>query len=282
MVKVELTTKQAEELKNHYILELEKLQQRSAEILSLLKSIGQESASAFPTDSGRIAKPLPVAAAPATTAPSQPAENKPKRRGRPTNNPPWSEYVVDLLKEKEKPLTKEQIFKTYQKQHGINLAGSKSAMASLNQALQRLRVRKNLITSIPREGKRGNFYKLNTNPVAPVEEKKPAQEVKEVKAVKKPTEEKGSKYNWPQFIVDTLIKTKRVLTRKDFLNHAMVHFSIPDREKSATLGKISPVITQMVKGSKRLKTVKKPGFRGSHYGLVEWFDDNKKLIPEFK
>ena len=146
MIKVELTPGQAEELRNHYILELEKLQERSAEILRLLKSMGHETGT----------EKHPVKEAQAETPPPPPQTREEK-----TTNPRWSQYVVKLLKEKGKPLSKDQIFKTYEKEHNVNLSNSKAAKNSLSQSLHWLKTQKDMIISRPRKGKRGNLYEIN-------------------------------------------------------------------------------------------------------------------------
>jgi len=277
MIHIELTPKQAEELKNHYLLELEKLSQRSAEIIQLLSKLVHE-----PMISEKppvIYTPPPFVQVEDIKPAQQPDVNL-KRRGRPTNNPDWHNYIPQILREHDKPMTKDQIFKSYQKQYHVNLAGSKSAKSLLTQTLQRLRVRYNLLTSIKQKGHKGNFYSL----------RKPGDNSPAVIAPKELTskDEPGvalpanTKYNWGQFITDTLSKNKRILSLKDITHYAMVHYSIDEREKKATYGKISPVLSQLSKSKDKIRPVRKDGVSRKYYGLSEWFNGKGELITLFK
>jgi hypothetical protein len=89
-------------------------------------------------------------------------------------------------------------------------------------------------------------------------------------------------FNWPEFVQETLSKTKRVLTAQEFLKHAMIYYNIPENKKSNTRGKLAPALSRLEKTNKTLKSVKKKGVIGRSYGLSEWFDGNGNLKPEFK
>lgn len=282
MVQIELTPKQVEELKDHYILELEKLQQRSSEIMGILNKLIHGPI--------RVEKPIEKPVETLTKRPGRkvkvkkPAEQPEKiikRRGRPSNNPDWSNYIIQILKEKDKPLSREQILKSYQKQNKVDLSASKGALVSLNQSLQRLRVKHNLITSTRLKGKKGSLYSLTGQSAKAVVRGRPRKQ-KEKPVVEKKQRAENSKHNWPQFIVETLEKNKRLLSLKDFLNHAIVHFNIPPHDKKATYGRISPVLTQMVNKKDKIRTAKKEGFPFKFYGLNEWFNSNNELITVYQ
>jgi hypothetical protein len=203
-----------------------------------------------------------------------------KRRGRSSGSLNLSDFIVQILKEKNKPLTSEQMIKEYKKRYKIDLAGSKNTMASLNQSLFRLRAKQNLITSTRRKGKRGNLYSLVAKTAVPKAKEKPK---KEKRRVNPPAElPSGSKYNWPQFIVDTLTKSKRILPLNEFVRGALVHYQIPPTDKKSTYGKISPVLTQMSKNKDRIRSVKKEGSSKRFYVLNEWFNDKNELITLFQ
>jgi hypothetical protein len=277
MVHIELTPRQAEELKNHYILELERLQQRSAEIMGILSKLAHEPISIerspdtiAPRPEIKVNEPKPVV---------QP-EPKIKRRGRPTNNPDWRNYIPQLLKEQNKPLTGDQILKSYQRQYNIDLSGSKSAKLLLTQTLQRLRVKHNLITNIKRKGHRGHLYTLVNPAEAKAEKTVPAEPATIIESDKKSPA--NTKYNWPQFITETLTKSKRVLSLKDIVNHAMVHYDIEPTDKKATYGKISPVLSQLSKSKDKIRPVRKDGLPLKYYGLTQWFNDKGELIVLYK
>jgi hypothetical protein len=278
MIHIELTPKQAEELKNHYILELEKLNHRSAEIIGILSKLAHE--------------PMVSEKPPVTTytpppvvqveeiKPAQQADANIKRRGRPTNNPDWHNYIPQILREQDKPMTKDQIFKSYQKQYHVNLSGSKSAKSLLTQTLQRLRVKYNLLTSTKQKGHKGNFYSLTKPGDTSAVDTAP----KEVASTDEPSKTlpANTKYNWPQFITDTLSKTKRILSLKDITHYAMVHYSIDEHDKKVTYGKISPVLSQLSKNKDKIRPVRKEGISRKYYGLTEWFNSKGELITLYK
>ncbi|MBM3435725.1 MAG: hypothetical protein FJY07_05855 [Bacteroidetes bacterium] len=282
MVQIEFTPRQAEELKNHYMLELEKLQHRSAEIMGILSKLVHE-----PTGEEKPMEPTPVKSF-VTTKEIKPVEQTLsliKRRGRPTTNPDWSNYIPQLLREHDKPMTKEQILKSYQKQYNVDLSNSNSAKLSLNQSIQRLRVRHNIITSTPRKGKKGNLFSLVKPGEVQIPKIKPAKVAPAEVTVAEDTAKKipsAPKYSWSQFVTETLTKNKRILSLKDFVNHALVHFPEQLDDKKTTYGKISPILTQMSKSKDKIKTVRKPGISRKFYGLTEWFNGKGELITTFK
>jgi hypothetical protein len=268
MAQIDLTPKQIEELKNHYILELEKLQQRSAEIVGLLSKLVH----------GPIA-PLP-GIKDGLTQLGDKKEEITKHRGRPASLPNLSDFIIQLLQEKNKSLTSEQIIKGYQKQYKIDLSSSPALMSSLNQVLFRLRAKRNLITSSRRKGKRGNVYSLVIQADTHVAKTKQKKEEKaETAESQLPAD---IKHNWPQFIVDTLNQAKRVLSLRDFINHAMVQFSIPLQDKKSIYGKISPVLTHMMKAKEKLRSYNKEGSSRRFYALNEWFTDKNELTTIYK
>jgi hypothetical protein len=316
MVQLDLTPKQVEELKNHYILELEKLQARSTEIMGILSKLVHGPITHLP---GKQADPL---------QPADKAEEQTKQRGRPSGTPNLSDFIIQLLQEKNKPLTSGQIIKEYKKKNKIDLSGSTTTMASLNQALFRLRSKLNLITSTRRKGKKGNVYALvkkaekpagkvqprkADKPVAQTQPKKagkpgaktqPKQVVKPVvklqpKQADKPVaktqpkqaeklvkQEKevpaNTKSKWPQFVLDTLEKQKRVLSVNEFVKYAMVNLEIPAQDKKVTMKRIGPVLSHMVKTSKNIKSTRKAGQSARFYGLKDWFSDKNELIATYK
>lgn len=262
MVQIDLTPKQVEELKNHYILELEKLQQRTSEVMGLLSRLVH----------GQV-PPLP-----ATTENKK--EVKEKETSSPTGKLNWTDFILQLLKDKAKPLTVGQIIKEYQKQYKVNLSGSKTALSSLTQALFRLRSKQNLITSSKRKGKKGNIYSLVKQPDTAVVTTQPK---KSDKVVKKEKElPANTKSKWPQFILDTLTKQKRILSVNEFVKYAMVHFELPAHDKKVTGKRIGPVLSHMVKTSKKIKSTRKAGQTGTFYGLTDWFTDKNELITIYK
>lgn len=280
MIKIDLTPTQIKELRNFYIGELERINQRKAEIISMLKTIGEESAvEETTTVASYVEEP---AVAKETKAPGAGEEEKSKSGKPPEGRIRWSDFILDKLKENDKPITLDEVFKAYQKEHNIKFPDFKAAKASLSQSFHYLQYNKKQIESFPRKGKRGNFYKLVENKGgSQVVKEKP---VRQAKAKKKEEPKKTThapKNQWADFIVDTLNKTKKVLNRNEILDLAMRHFLISPKHRISTRGKLSPVLSHMANKTEQLKTVKKPDERGKYYGLAEWFDEKGNLPSEY-
>jgi len=280
MVNIELTSQQAEELKNFYVIELEKIQKRADEIKGLLTKLNSTT--------------VPIA----TSTTKQVSEKTHKKitvqnldeinlhKESEAHSPKWGDFIIQVLQEKQKPLTRKAITKLYEKHYNTNI--TKSKRSGMEQALARLRVRNKKIQSIQTEGKKERLYgltewadksSLKTKPEKIVKTKKATSMIAIKRDKRLPA---NTTYNWPQFIIDTLSKTKRVLTAKDFLQRAMVHYTIPKHDIVSTRGKLSPALSNMEKNTKKLKTVMKKGITGRCYGLTEWFDDDGKLIAIYK
>lgn len=285
MINIELTPQQVEELKNFYASELENIQRRADEIKGLLNKL----------DTKPVVNTKPAIThdkvVPTPNLTKQP-EKSIKVKSRKTKNPNWRHFVLKTLKEQNKPLTSDEIIKLYYKQHNLDLPASQNSIMALSQALYRLRVKDNIVKSSKIKGKREKRYGLiDANDKSVVltdiaKEKKPVplnpnQKPKTIiKRDNKPP--LTLTYNWPKFIYETLNKTKRVLSAKEFLGHALVYYNIPKSEMEPTRVKLSPALSRLEKITKSLKTCKKDGQKGRFYGLPEWFGGDNKLKADFK
>jgi len=79
-----------------------------------------------------------------------------------------------------------------------------------------------------------------------------------------------------------LNKTKRVMSLKELLQYAIVTFNIPKQGMVSTRNSLSPMLSNLVRKSKTLKSVKKEGQTGRSYGISNWFDDDDNLIAIYK
>jgi len=287
MVNIDLTPQQIEELKKYYESELEQMRKRTDEFQRLLIKLDTkhsfDSTSSAPTDKDDIKSVLTKPSSKKTII-VEPDKAK---------NPNWRQFILTTLKEKNKSLTSAEIFKSYKKQYGADLTSSKNSIAALSQALVRLRTKDNLITGKQIKGKKGKRYGLidNTDKSVIVAGNAKAKKPVQIKSVNqkpktkivsdsKPTV-KRTDY-WPKFINETLNKTKRVLSAKELLKHAMVYFNLPKKDYDITRGRLAPALSRLEKSTKSLKTCKKNGQTGRFYGLPEWFDGDNKIKPEFK
>jgi hypothetical protein len=285
MVNIELTPQQVEELKNFYAIELENIQRRANEIKELLNKL-----EAKPLNRSKPAI-IPDKVEPTPNLTRQPKKSI-KVKPRKTKNPNWRHFVLKTLKENDKPLTSGEIIKLYYKQHNLDLPASQNSLMALSQALYRMRVKDNIVKSSKIKGKREKRYGLidATDKSVVLTENAKAKKPVPLNPNQKPKTiiRQDNKpplvttYNWPKFIFETLNKTKRVLSAKEFLKYALVYYNIPKKETESTRGKLSPALSRMEKIVKSLKTCQKDGQAGRSYGLSEWFDGDNKLKADFK
>jgi len=284
MVNIELTPLQVEELKNFYTNELDKIQKRADEIREILEKL--------------VNKPEPIANRKVVI---QKKEKQPKPEKqiiiiplKKTNKQSkWSDKILELLKEKQKPLSIKEIVKYFEKQINIPKTDLKKTVIAIQQSLFRLRTHNKKIQNIKRAGKAGKLYGLTEwtdKSVIPLKNAKEenTQQIKKINQKPKTIIKRDNKppltltYNWPKFIFETLNKTKRVLSAKDLLKYAMVYYSLPKLEKATTRVKLASALSRSEKITKSLKTCKKEGQAGRFYGLPEWFGGDNKLIAEYK
>jgi hypothetical protein len=193
MVNIELTPLQVAELKNFYMVELEKLEKRTDEIRGLLSKLNK----------------LPVAA---KTRKNRIPGNKAK-----------------------------------------NEAPDLAPTINLSRKVRRTK---------PKPEKKIKAKKIEPKPAVKLTEKKTDSRIK---------------YNWPKFVVDTLNKTRRVLSAKEFIQHAVVAFNLSKHEINIAKNSISPTLSVLTSKAKTLKTVKKEGQKAKSFGLTTWFEDGKLL-----
>lgn len=301
MINIDLTLQQVEELKSFYINELDKIQNRADEIRGILEK--------FKIKPESVAKPQVPAIKteigyPRLTDGQASLWEKPKVEKQKIITPrketdkqtKWGNMILELLQEKQKPLSIRKIVKTFEKQINIPKTDLKKAISGIQQSLHRLRTYNNKIQSIKRKGKKEKLYGLT-------EWAKKPKIISLIPEVSKPNKDKNSTsrrnisktivkqagkpplnytYNWPEFIKKILNKTKRILTAKEFLKYAMNYYNIPVSQRNNTRGKLSPALSRLEKITKTLKSFKKKGVTGRSYGLSEWFDGDGNLIPEFK
>jgi hypothetical protein len=266
MLKIELTPQQVQELKEIYSRELDNLHKRAEEIREFLSKLEVK-----PTDvSTPYEKPSIV-----TTPHEEPIKKIPS----------WSNFIFEVLKVQQKPLSLNTIVKLYRKEYGIKEQLPKNSIKSLRQSLFLLRTKKKQIQSIALQDKKEKLYGLIEWQNEPILKSKPEKKLKPKKEaidnIVKP-QVADTSHNWTQFIIDTLNKTKRVMTPKEFLNYAVTAFSIPKHDEDQARKNLSPTLSYLAHKNKSLKTTIKKGQKGKCYGLSTWFNDEGELIPDYK
>ena len=134
------------------------------------------------------------------------------------------------------------------------------------------------------QNKKEKLYGLIEWQNEPTLKTKPEKKVREIKTefkIDKPLSD-DTFHNWPKFIIDTLNRTKRVMTPKEFLNYAITAFSIPKYEEDKAKKNVAPTLSYLTHKNKTLKTTIKKGQKVKSYGLSTWFNDAGELIPDFK
>jgi hypothetical protein len=268
MTTIDLTKEQVEELKSFYKLELEKSFKRTTEILGILNKLDDKPET--------ISKPIVQKPEPEIKS-FAPIEIKGKYIK-------WSDAIVELLTEKQKPLSSKEIETILVKQKNIPKSDLKKTNFAIHQSLYRLRTKNKKIQAIKTVGKKAALYGLlewakNTETKKPVLAK---QNIQAPLINKDSTTRPYGKYNWQGFIKDTLESKKRVLNLVELTNAALKHFELKSSEKIRTRTNLAPLLTKLVKKDKILKTTQKKGFKGRSYGLKEWFDEKGELISIYK
>jgi hypothetical protein len=269
MTTIDFTNEQVEELISFYKLELEKNIKRVIEIkgiLAMLESTPKQS-------NKQVVQEIKPKKKIAETASVE--SNK---------NIKWSDSIIELLKEKQKPLPLKEIIKTLAIQKNIPKSDLKKTNYAIQQSIYRLRTINNKIQSTKIAGKKEKLFSLtelskNTNTEQIIEKQKPIAKPK-IKPADTP-QVKG-KYNWQGFIKDTLENKKRVLNLSEFVNVALKHFELKNSEKSRTKANLAPVLTKLVRKDKTLKTTLQRGKNGRSYGLKAWFDESGNLVSLYK
>ncbi|MFH0866179.1 MAG: hypothetical protein V1904_08285 [Bacteroidota bacterium] len=282
---MELTLHLIDELKSFYAIELKNIQRRADEIKGIIKKL--ETMTLISSD--------PATSLNKTKLKTKVTDHQQKEfiepKTRKTKNPNWTNYVIEALKEQGEPMSVKDMLKAYEKRYNINVSNSKRSIGALSKVLQRLRVNNNRINNIKVNGQNEKLYGLvewtdksvSTTPKA--KKTKPLIKVNQkpktiIKLNNKPPLTPTNK--WTKFIFETLNKTKRVLSAKDFSKYAMVYFNLPKHEMETTRVKLSPALSRLEIIVKSLKTCKKDGQSVRFYGLPDWFDDNNKLISDYK
>jgi hypothetical protein len=290
MINIELTPEQAEELMGFYTIELEKIQKRVNEINGLIDKL-----------KGKI-HVLPEPAI------KQIEENVPKKvdlkyltdtsiekETLKEMNQRWSSFILQVLQDKQSPLSRKDITKVYEQLYNKNISNSEKVQAQLQQALFRLSARSKKIECIKKKGMRNNLYKLiskdkNINDAPKTTEKAKAKNANPRKIEKlrpKTVIIRDNKppltftYNWPKFILDTLNKTKRVLSTKEFVPLAMVHFNVPKHDNKKIRNSLSRSLSYLEQKANKIKSLYKEGKAGRFYGLPEWFDNKGNSITKY-
>lgn len=269
MRSIELTKEQVEELKGFYKLELEKSFKRTNEIIAILDKLEPKTES---FDKPVVQEPVPVKKI-AVTVPKE--ENKYIK---------WGDVIIELLKEKQKPLTTKEISKILLAQRNIPKSDIKKANLAITQSLFRMRKVTKKIQAIAKKGTKAKLYGLpewakNTEAEKSIAPPK----IIAIPEKKQDTMKRTyGKYNWQEFIKETLQSKKRVLNLGELANVALKHFELKSTEKTRTKSSLATVLTKLVTKDKILKTTKKKGITGKSYGLKEWFDENGNLVSLYK
>jgi len=281
MTNIELTKEQVEELKVFYKIELEKSLKRTNEIKAILDKLDL--------------KPDPIVKPDVTMGKPQKQKviSVPKETKKYLN---WGDQILELLQEKQKPLSLKEIAKILVIQNNIPKSDLNKTNYAVQQSIYRLRTINKKLQAIKVAGKLEKLFgltewtkELDNIPVTTLESKSNEETQTNPQEIKTDiSEQKEAKsilrlaYNWPEFVKETLKTKQRVLTGTEFLNHAMKFYNIKTKDKSSIKGKLAPVLSNLVSKFKILKSVQKKGIKGKSYGLKEWFDETGNLISIYK
>lgn len=101
--------------------------------------------------------------------------------------------------------------------------------------------------------------------------------------IKKPIK-KGvgkKKVKWNDFIMNFITNSNVAHLSSDITKKAAEHFKIKEGDFPRMRLVISGALSKLVTNEKKLQAEKIEGSREKYYGLTEWFDENKKLLPKY-
>jgi|GEM_PF-6020362 len=190
-------------------------------------------------------------------------------------NPKWKDFIIQVLQEKQKPLSRIAIMQLYNKQYHNKILNSECAKSSLAGALNKLGKNKKIESLKLKKGSVVLYALAEWNI-------KSSLKTKPEKIVKAKQNPGYRTYDWNNFIIETLNEAKRIMSIKEFLDFAVMSLSIPEYKIVSSGNKLSRTLMMLVKKEKTLKIVKKEGQKIKSFGLTKWFDDEGNLIVEYK
>jgi len=293
MVNIELTPFQAEELKHYYTRELEKInneillmKQRADEISTFISKLQANTAGKTTTP----LKPVVKVVAPKKLK-SIKSNTKIKK-----DKLDWTSFAFQVIQSFNRPVTTKEIFSEYEMMHGATFEKPEVALQSLRKALYRLNINYKKIDKLPIEGTNEVAYAMPGNskkiaaetPAVNMTEKldsadEASSPAKAVQAKKeKPAKKESKQFKWSEFVFETLKKNKRVMSAREFIKFASVHFDATKENQDMVKRNLPPILSRLERITKTLKTTKKRGSVGRFYGLPEWFSEDGKLIVLYK
>lgn len=285
MIKIELTKEQVEELNNFYQHELDKISKRAVVIAEILGKINVKSDNIESTKKIEQKNKTSISAKKIDVNTS--AEQKSKK-------PKWGELILELLNEKQKPLSLKEMLMHFKQQLQLPASELKKVTIAIQQSLQRLRTVNKKITNTRLKGKRGKFYALaasaglvESTPV--IEEKKQAKirktslkkqdKVSEKIVEKRPVvlkekkikvEPKSKNLKWRDLIISYLNEQQKALSLKQLLKYFENKFNLSaDDLKKAALA-IQQSLYRLRTKEHKIVTQKVKGQAGILFGLSDW------------
>jgi len=210
-----------------------------------------------------------------------------KRNTSKTRKSKWFTLILGLLKQRNYPITFNDIIKEAIYKYNIPIDKFKNVKASLINCIFRLKTFKKKIRNIKIPGKKQKYIGLSTwfdkNGELKEEYKKKLTSITEnpetpISITKKEIKSKP-KAIWVPFVLNTIKEHNTLLQRKELTNIAMEKFKI-DYKKAKT-SVLSSVKDQEFH-TKKLKSYVINGIIGKYYGLPEWFYRNGQLKEEYK
>lgn len=103
------------------------------------------------------------------------------------------------------------------------------------------------------------------------------------KKIKRKTRKKtGPKAIWGEFIIDTLKALDRPLTYEDLIAEAIKHFKTPEEKLVSTRQAVVNSAFRLRKHHGEVETIGVKGQKEKFVGLIDWFEDNGALKPQYK
>jgi len=240
MKNIPLTETEIKEIKDHYTLELEKIQKRANEITNILQKISPSNLKAE--------SPKPI------------VENK------------VAEVKVKSVKAKkaEKPVSPVIIAKPAKPVASVKVSVDKKVEAKAAKVKPASNKKSDVV--IPKI-----VSKKAEKPAKPtkVKAEKAAKTADSSKKIRKPNSE-SKKSLYEAFILDSLKKENKLISSKTLFDSVEKQFNVKAPDYSKMKATVT-VILSKTKANGALKDYTQPGIKSKLYGLKEWFDASGKV-----
>lgn len=295
MKNIEFTDSEIAELRNFYQQQLEKTLEKLETIKGILNKIDTDEketeetqVTSKPPDTLEIdekERTEPITPRPSDTLKIDKVEQiEPKKRKKKVIKSKWGKFILDLLKQHDRPVKFDDIVEEAIYKFKIPEDKYKNVRQAITNSSFILRIRHKKTRNFKLIGEKGKYcgltrwfdkngelnekYKKERIPTL-TEKDTTQKEIDKKTTAKKPT--------WVPFVLNTIKENDKLLKSNTLTNIAIEKYKINESDYEKTRMNVASALSKQERESKKLKTYSKAGIKGKYYGLSEWFVNNEEL-----